>query len=95
MEDTDVYDHNSQDDNIIKLVAFFWNVMIIEYVSKIMSLSMIKIIINKKIFTGDPSNPNNAKCLICLTGDTVVLEINTSAFYFESGLQFQLLFFLF
>ena len=26
----------------------------------------------KKIFTGDPSNPHNAKCLICLTGDTVV-----------------------
>ena len=41
----------------------------------------------KKIFTGDPSNPHNAKCLICLTGDTVVLEINTSAFCFESGLQ--------
>ena len=46
----------------------------------------------KKIFTGDPSNPNNEKCLICLTGDTVVLEINMSAFYIESDLQSQLFF---
>ena len=41
----------------------------------------------KKIFRGDPSNPHNAKCLICLTGDTVVLEINTSAFYFDQTLK--------